>query len=173
MEGYLQQARTGAPGHSLCVADIFEDVGDGKKKIAFARGSITNSPGILCLADLENSIYHEDIHAKEARHGYDFGNRTINGKELIELINKKELRTEFLRLTGELDAYASQIERANNTKRKPSPMHTISATINLYHCYSLIEEALSKNKLTPLEREYAETKITRHRSTIENLKKYR
>jgi len=173
LEDYLQQTRTGAPSHDLCVADILEDVGDGKKRTVFARRDVTNSPGILCLADLENSIYHEDIHAREARYGYDFGDRTIKGRELADLFSKGEIRTEIARLIGEFDAYASQIERAEKTERKPSPMHIISATTNLYQVYNIIKKALTKNTLKPLERKYAEEKIARHKTTIETLKKYK
>jgi len=172
IEGYLEQARIGAPGHALCVADIFEDVGDGKKRIAFARANITNSPEVLCPADLENAIYHEDIHAGEARHGYHFGGKIIRSKELAELFNKGEIRTGVIRAIGELDAYASQIERAEKTERKPSPIHIISATTNLYQVYSIIEKALTKNTLKPLEKKYAEEKIRRHKNAIETLKNF-
>ena len=173
IEGYLQETRTGAPNHALCVADILEDVGDGKKRITFARRNITNSIGISCPADLENSIHHEDIHARESRFGYDFGDRIIKGKELGDLFNKKEIRTEVIKAIGELDAYASQIERANRTERKPSAMHIIIAATNLCQVYNIIENAIEGRKLTSLEKKYAEAKILKHKDTIETLKKYR
>ena len=172
IDEYLQQAKTEIPGHDLCVADILAEVGDGKKRIAFCREKISKSIGINCLEDLASCIFHEDTHARESRYGYDFGDKIIQGKELIELLEKGEIRTEVIRLVGEFDAYSSMIERAEKTERKPSPMHVISATTNLYQINGIIERAMSKNTLTALERKYAETKLKKHKETIETLKKY-
>ncbi len=172
-EEYIKQARTQAPGHNLCIADVFPKMGDGQKRTTFARGGILKSKWINSIEDLAICISHEDVHAKESRYGYDFGDRTIKGEELMELLEKGDLRIEIISKIGEFDAYSSQIERADKVERKPSLMNIISTTTNAYQIYSTIESDISSGTLTPLERKYAEEKIRRHKKTIETLKNYR
>ena len=173
IEGYLNQARKGTEGHILCVTGIFEDTGNNKKRTVFARKSLLTSLGVNCEADLDSAIYHEDIHAEEERYGYEFGDRRIGGEELMKMFNENKLRTEVISGAGEFDAYASELERANNVKTKPSAMHVFNTTLNAYQVYSILERALERGTLTPLEIKYAEAKLKKHENTIETLKNYR
>jgi len=173
IEGYLDQARIGTEGHVLCVTGIFDDTGNNKKRTVFARKSLLNSQGINCEADLDSALYHENIHAGEERYGYDFGERIIKGEELVSLFKDKKIRTELIALAGEFDAYSSQIERAGKVEIKPSAIHILNATLNAHQTYSILERSISKEILTPLEIRYTETKMTRHKETIETLKRMR
>ena len=173
IEAYLQKTRTEVPNHDLCVTGVISNAGDGQKRPVFARRNLLNSQGISSISDLENAISHEAVHAEEERLGYDFGDRRIKGEELTILFNKKHIRPEVICAIGEIDAYASQIEKGEKMERKPSPIHIINATINLCNVYNIIEKAIDNERLTPLERKYAEAKISKHKDTIEKLKKMR
>lgn len=170
IERYLQGTRTQFQGHNLCVTGVISNVGNGLKRPIFARKNVAYSPGILSMADLENTVHHEDIHAEEERYGYDFGDRRINGEELTILFNKGAIRTEVIGPIGEIGAYASQIERAKIAKRKPSIIHILNASTQLYSVTEIVSRGLRNGTLTPLEAKYAEAKLSKYKSTIETLK---
>ncbi len=169
---YIQQARTGSPGHDICVADILEDVGNGKKREAFARKSLIDSRGVLCQEDLESCIYHENIHAGEARYGYDFGDSILKGRELKRLFDRGEIRPQTIIDIGEFDAYAAQLARADNTERKPSIVHKTFTKITVFEIYNKLNANLQVGALSPMERRYFEAKKRKHEKVIETLKTF-
>ncbi|MBS3083240.1 hypothetical protein J4423_00380 [Candidatus Pacearchaeota archaeon] len=168
----IQNSRKLAEGHYMSVADVSTKVGDGQKRQIFVRKELIGAPEVKSLADLENAIYHEDVHAEEHRNGYDFGGRIVRGEELTRLCNTGEIRPEVIIGIGEIDAYASQIERAKKSQIKPSRTLMAGALTQLHRGYSILEKGLSNEKLTILERMYAERVIAKHKDTIETLKKH-
>lgn len=169
IETYLQKNRKQSEGHYMSVLGISTKIGDGKKRPVFARRELTTTDKVESVEDLANAIHHEDIHAGENRLGYDFGNRRIKGDELTVLFNKGEIRPEAIIAIGEIGAYAAQVERGMRTN--VSRIHLAGAKRTLLDGLRIIEGAISNDRLTPMEREYAKATINKYKSVIETLKK--
>ena len=168
LESYIQSTRQSK--HDLGVVSLMPYVGNGQKRPAFARESMISSPSINKIEDLANAIAHEDVHAEEESKGYEFKSSRKKGKELQTLFDEKQIRPEVIVEIGELDAYATQLEAGERTGQKISSMCVTNAATHLYQLSTIIDKALDKGKLTPLEREYAEVKIAKHKETIQKLK---
>ena len=173
IESYIQSTRRQSPNHSLCVTGVISYVKDDKKRPVFARANMLFSPGIICEEDLESSLHHEDIHAEEERKGYDFGDKKLNGDELTRMFNNGDIRAEVILGVGEFDAYSSQLTRINSGNLRVSHMHLISTTTNAVQSYSILERALQRGTLKPMELKYFEAKRKKHAEAIETLKKYK
>jgi len=169
IEKYVNEARGNPNSHNMCVAGVIMYVGDGKKRPAFARKKLFESDSILTQEDLNNTTRHEDVHAEEERLGYDFGTERKKGPELTKLFNTNQIRKEVINGIGEIPAYATQIEAAEKGLDKVSKECMDNTKYQLRTVTKIIKKGLANNSLTPLERKYAEAKLKKYSSIIEDL----
>lgn len=171
LEVYLTNLKEQSKDHLMNVIGISTYVGNGEKRPVFAKRELNSSTSSKSVEDLISAIAHEDAHAEDNRTGYRFGNRTVKGYELTNLLHRGEIRGEVLVGIGELDAYATQLEQIDKMEKKPSRINISAAKANLYKIWTIVEKGLQNGQLAPLEKLYAETVINEHKKTIETLKK--
>lgn len=171
IEEIVRANRETTRGRYFTIEDISSLTGDGKKRPVFARKELLTSP-VNLKSDLENMIYHEDVHAQEKMNGYRMGDTFVKGENVSIMFNSGEARPHAISMIEELDAYASELERANKSEKKYSTPYLRNLKTQLSKVYLIVENALLKEEeLTLTERKYAEEKMQRHAKTIETLKK--
>lgn len=169
IEQYVLEARKSGGSHNMCVTGVIFYVGDGKKRPAFARKALFESKSALTEEDLANLVRHENVHAEEEANGYDFGAERKKGPELTKLFNTNQIREEIISGIGEIPAYATQLDAAENGLDNVSRECLASTKSNLKDITRIINKGLANNTLTPLERKYAETKLKKYGAAIKKL----